>query len=78
MKNKERFTFVKIIHFDNCFDCPYRSFHDDDNDCTHDRCDKLNEYIEMYLNKGAKDFRNEDGVLDGCPFLENKIIAEES
>lgn len=78
MRQQKKFTFVKIIHFDSCFDCPYNSFHDDDYDCTHDRCDKLNKYIKTYLNSGNEDFRNEDGVLDGCPFLENKIIAEES
>jgi hypothetical protein len=74
---EKKFTFVDISHFDTCYGCPFWSFHDDDNDYRHDRYDKLDRYIKIYSNIGDEDFRNNDGVLDGCPFLTNNVIAEE-
>lgn len=74
---KKKFTFVNVTHFDSCFGCPFNSFYDGDNDYTHNRCDKLKTYVKIYAMSGDEDFRNEEGVLDGCPFLENNILAEE-
>lgn len=76
MKNK-RFTYTEITYFNNCNDCPHRCFHGTDDDCDHDRCEMLDEYIHTYLSSGDEDFRNECGVLDDCPFLKNKSITNE-
>lgn len=76
MKDK-KFTYIKIVRFNNCKDCPHNYFHGTDDDCDHDRCEMLNKYIHCYLNSGDEDFRNECGVLDDCPFLKNKSITNE-
>lgn len=73
----KRFTYIKIVHFNNCNDCPHNHFYGTDDDCDHDRCEMLDKYIHMYPNSGDKDFRNESGVLDDCPFLRNKSIKNE-
>ena len=74
MKDK-RFTYTEITNFNNCEDCPFNHFHGTDDDCDHDRCELLNKYIHCYLCSGDKDFRNEDGILDECPFLKNNILT---
>jgi len=73
----KRFTYTTIVHFTNCYGCPHNCFHGDDDDCDHDRCEMLGRYIHCYLNSGDKDFRNENGVLDDCPFLKNNSIIDE-
>ena len=74
MKDK-RFTYTEITNFNNCKDCPFNQFYGTDDDCDHDRCELLNKYIHCYLCSGDKDFRNEDGILEDCPFLKNNILT---
>lgn len=74
----KRFTYTKIVHFNNCNDCPHNHFYGTDNDCDHDRCEMLNKYIHCYLCSGDKDFRNSDGILDDCPYLKNNSIIKEN
>lgn len=37
----------------------------------------LDEYIQIYMDSGDEDYRNECGVLNDCPFLKNKSITDE-
>lgn len=74
----KRFTYTKIVHFNNCNDCPHNQFNGIDNDCDHDGCEILNKYIHCYLCSGDKDFRNSDGILDDCPYLKNNSIMIEN
>ena len=76
MKDK-RFTYTKVVHFNNCDECPHRYFQGTDDDCDHDGCELLNQYIHCYLNSGDKDFRNSDGILDDCPYLKDNSKIEE-
>ena len=70
--------FMSIIEFDNCSNCPFREYVDDDHSPLHTECTKLNKYIEQWgFKTETVDYRNEDGVLDDCPFLINNVITEE-
>ena len=73
---KKRFTYIKKLHFNDCGDCLFASFIDDDYSPTHEECDKTESYIVEFTNNGVDDFRNEEGVLDNCPFLKNQTIEE--
>lgn len=73
----KRFTYTKIVHFNNCSDCPHNCFHGEDYECNHDECELLNQYIHCYLIDGDKDFRNSDGILDDCPYLKDNSKIEE-
>lgn len=73
---KKRFTYIKKKHFDNCEDCPFSNFVDDDYSPTHYGCSMTESYIREFTNDGTEDFRNEEGVLDNCPFLKNQVIEE--
>ena len=70
--------FVLITEFDNCSNCPFCEHVDDDYSPTHTECTKLNKYIQKWgFEMKTVDYRNEDGVLDDCPFLSNNVIKEE-
>lgn len=73
---KKRFTYIKKQHFNNCEDCPFFFFIDDDYSPTHYQCGITKYDIKTFTNDGSEDFRNEDGVLDNCPFLKNQTIEE--
>lgn len=75
-ENHFRFSYTKTTYFNYCSTCPHSRFHDDDSDCTHNRCELLNKYIHCYLDDGDKDFKNKDGILDDCPFLKNPNIVK--
>ena len=51
-ENNFRFSYTKTTYFNYCSTCPHSRFHDDDNDCAHNRCELLNKYIHCYLNDG--------------------------
>lgn len=69
-----RFTY--IMEFDNCLDCPFDEFVDDDYPCVHKVCKRTNKRIQSYSMEGDEDYRNKDGVLDECPFLVNNTIKD--
>lgn len=70
--------FTSIIEFDNCDNCPFYSFVDDDNSPIHTECGKTGHYIEKWCaSSGKTDYRNKEGILDDCPFLTNNVIKEE-
>lgn len=69
-----RFTY--IMEFNNCSDCPFNEFVDDDRSPFHTECKRTNEYIQSYSMDGDEDYRNSDGVLDECPFLINNTIKD--
>lgn len=64
------------MEFDNCSDCPFDEFVDDDHSFIHKVCKRTNKYIQSYSMKEDKDYRNSDGVLDECPFLVNNTIKD--
>lgn len=73
---EKKFTYIETTHFNNCEDCPFHSFIDDDYSPTHFECIKLNKYISLYpYSKGTIDYRNNQGVLDKCPFLKTNTIS---
>ena len=68
---------MSITEFDNCSNCPFREYVDDDYSPSHTECTKLNKYIKQWgFKMETVDYRNEDGVLDDCPFLINNVITE--
>lgn len=70
--------FTSIIEFDYCENCPFKVYVDDDYSPIHTECEKTGSYIEKWTNSiGYKNYRNEEMVLDNCPFLSNNVIKEE-
>jgi hypothetical protein len=69
--------FTSIIEFDNCDNCPFREYVDDDYSPIHTECGKTGHYIEKWGSSNGTDYRNKERVLDDCPFLTNNVIKEE-
>lgn len=71
-----KFKYTKTIEFNNCDGCPFCDFIDDDYSPSHLLCSKTITYIKLFKNSGNEDFRNDEGILDNCPFKKLPHITE--